>query len=268
MTLDPNEEVHFKLKIAELDPQHADASMRMALIQNTLMGVREQAIFGLQPNDGKTVLVDTLTMDVCSTPSEVEMRTQTIAQQWGVLQDSLHTGQKLQMSLPPQTRLAAKPSLYNAQRWMLLLKDFASLTQQHPEEQFLQSGLLHHKGMLAQFLYTEKRPDLFELRLDLGPIPPRIPASAVYKSMLMHNHAAGQASGIWWGIHPNQDRVIMIVEYPVFLVPGEPHTVRAQDLSKLLNDNVEQAQAFWRAVDMTVSHVQNPPPSAPSHHMT
>jgi hypothetical protein len=268
----PEEDMHFKLKITSFPPEESESIMRLALIQNCIVGIRSKTVFGLMPATPQTEhqetmpssLMDTLTMDVYTSSftglsdtaqqERMQIFVQHLEHQWNTLYKNLNTGLKLKMApFPEQALPSGKQTIpFDQYRWSQLLRELAQLLPSTNQAQLCDNGLLEHNGLTIQLLYTEKNPCMFELRIDLGTIPKPLNHSHVFRAMLMHNHFSGAESGIWWGLHPNQGQVIMATELTLSQHEAMFEAPRAQDILALLDSISSKASVFWQAIEHSI----------------
>lgn len=271
MANDAGETVRFQLKIAEIPDNQLDTVIKMVLIQNCIAGIQGKTIFGLIP---KPLVVDTpgidapniLTMDVYTSfaglneaaqNAHIQELKQHIQYQWSQLYENLNQKRRLKMSSPKRKLSKTIKVAFDNYRWKQLLRDIAALGQPGNIEELAETGFMRANGLGIQLTYLDTSPTVFELRVDLGPIPRQLDTGNVLKSLLIHNHFAGDESGIWWGLHPTGDRIIMAVEHPLSTSTQHFMAPSGHDMIALIQDTAKQSGKLWETILLGTQHVRS-----------
>ena len=266
MSTDLSGAVQFKLKIADIPTPELESVMRLALVQNCIVGIRGRVIFGLLPKPPHTTgqsepeapELDALTLSVYTCFSgldetaqqqHIHHLTQHIEQQWSHLYAHRNTPTLLRMTPPPVRNMPRLQGLvFDRYGWEQLLRELAQRLAHPNPERFVQNGFFQQDTLAMQLFYVDARPTHFELRVDLGPIPPQANASAVLKAMLSHNHFQGEESGIWWALHPEENHVVMVLDHALSTEDAWFEAPRAHDFHGLLQETASQCQVFWKTI--------------------
>jgi len=272
---EPDKNIRLQLKIADISDNKLEAVVQMALIQNCLSGIRGNSIFGLaigslDAEAGETNhTAHTLTMDVytCFGGLNQNMQTEHVQALKDHLQFQLNrllqnldqkANQQLALKMaPPPVRRARPASIpFDTYRWKQLLGDMVALCEPGNAELLVQSGLVRVNGKDMQLTYQEHSPQVFELRVDLGAVPAELNQLDIFKSLLIHNCMSGDESGLWWGVHPSGNRVIMVIEHE--LSGSEKHfsAPSAHDMLALLKDTANQTSTMWATLTRAVTIAQ------------
>lgn len=260
--------IHFQLKILDIPDVELETVMKMALVQNCISGIRGKAIFGLipkpllAPGDAETETpANVLTMDVYTSFDKLNEAAQQahvhelklhIQYQWGQLYANRHQSRLLKMT-PPARRLCTPSTMaFDSYRWKQLLRDTARLCKVEAVEECVQTGFMRHESLDLQLFYQDQVPDMFEIRVDLGPIPEKLNALHVYTSMLTHNHFEGDESGIRWGLHPTGDRVVMVIEHHLSTSTQRFDPPTARDMAELIKHTAREAGKLWSAISQGI----------------
>lgn len=272
---EPDKKIRLQLKIADISNNKLEAVVRMALIQNCLSGIRGNSIFGLAigPLDAEAGETSntayTLTMDVYTwfgglnqnlqTEHVQELKSHLEFQLNRLLQNldqEVNQQLALKMTPPPVRRAQPAPIPFDTYRWKRLLSDMVALCEPGNAELLVQSGQIRVNGKDMQLTYQEHSPNMFELRVDLGAVPAELNQLDIFKSLLIHNGMSGDESGLWWGVHPSGNRVIMVIEHE--LSGSEKHfsAPSAHDMLALLKDTVNQTSTMWATLTRVVTIAQ------------
>lgn len=267
--------VKVQFKLAEIADNQMQAMVRMALVQNCLAGIRGQSIFGLMPPDDLPVDSApphpaapgclTLFLNVFTTFEGLDPDAQKayradlkshIQTQWNRLLQSLHENQRLKMT-PQKSRIShCGQVVFDTYRWQQLLRGVSPLLQVSSVDALVQSGCFRENGMNMQLTYIESRGPMFEIRVDLGRVPAELNEHSVWKGLLIHNQLLGEESGIWWGLHPDGDRVVMVVEHDLSTSAKHFSPPDPQELAHLIKDTARQAGKLWDQLLFGVSQAQ------------
>lgn len=263
--------MHFQLKLLDIPDTELEIVMKMALVQNCISGIRGKAIFGLipkpliEPDDEKTALpANALTMDVYTSfenmnesaqQAHLQELKQHIQYQWSRLYNNRHQSGLLKMTAPPR-RVCTPPKVgFDSYRWKQLLRDSALLCQAEDVDNCVKTGLMHVKGMNLQLFYEDAVPDVFEIRVDLGPIPEKLEPIHIHKTMLTHNHVEGDESGIRWGLHPRGDRVVMAIEHQLSTSTKYFSPPTAHDLAELIKHSANESGKLWASISQGMKQI-------------
>lgn len=274
MTHKSDQAVRLQFKLAEITDLELEEVLTLALVQNCIAGIRGKAIFGLAPEmlavasteNEATIPVNALSMNVYTAfdglndaekAHHVQVLKSQIQFQWMKLHENIKLKHLLQMT-PPERRLCRSNKIpFDSYRWKQLLRNVAKLCKPCNLEAFVNTGFLQQEALPLQLIYTDTTPSVFELRVSLGPVPAELNKVNVYKSLLMHNHCCGDESGIWWGVHPTGDHVVMVIEHQLstsanFFSPPSEH-----DMFDLMKNTTAQSGKLWETMLKGIKHIES-----------
>ncbi|WP_334118155.1 hypothetical protein [Limnobacter sp.] len=257
--------MRFKLKIADISDEKINAVVKMTLIQNCIAGIREKCMFGLLPrplfvessSTEEVNIPNSLTMDVYTSVDKlneeekrihIEKLTNKIQYQWVRLYENLKEEKLLKMTLPKRDLLDNNSVPFDTYRWQQLLRAVSKLFNIENNDEFIRTGFLHQNELNLQLTYQESSPSTFELRVDLGNVPKELDESSVLRSLLIHNHFSGDESGIWWGLHPTDNHVIMVIEHQLSTSEQRFIAPHAHEMLDLIQETIKQSGKLWEKV--------------------